>query len=143
MARENCLQGMRLWYEYPCVRNVHVRAGLPAHLQAELALMSPSMVSDSLHSELGVLLALGVTGQMGIPGQPSNPSEAYSFGEPARIPTLAAMCQIRPTQPDACASILDALCMVQLSHLAPIVHALRPHEPGKNQDNGRYASSAW
>ena len=82
--------------------------------------MSPSMVSENLHSELGPVLALGILGQPGATGQTGSDGEPYGFGEPARIPALAAMCQIRPTQPDACASILGALCMVRPSYLPPV-----------------------
>ena len=99
---------------------MHVHAGLPAHLQAELVLMSPSMVSERLHSELGMVLALSFTGHAGNTGQTGIDGHVHSLSEPARIPALAAMCQIRALQPDACVSILDALCMVQSSPLPPV-----------------------
>ena len=123
-ARQLTACEMCVCYYHPCKCDVDVHAGLPPHLQAELVLMSPSMVSESLHSELAPVLALGILGQPGATGQTGSDGEPYGFGEPARIPALAAMCQIRPTQPDACASTLGALCMVRPSFLLHACMAL-------------------
>ena len=124
-------------YYHPCKCDVDVHAGLPPHLQAELVLMSPSMVSESLHSELAPVLALGILGQPGATGQTGSDGEPYGFREPARIPALAAMCQIRPTQPDACASTLGALCMVRPSFLLRVKPVWPWTDPGQNVDGSK------
>lgn len=79
-------------------------AGLPGHLQAELALMSPSMVHRSLHSELGLLLLERIV---------EGDDESCYPGQPACMAVLAALCQIETSDVDACSRIVLGLCEVR------------------------------
>ena len=85
-------------------------AGVPEHLQAELVLMSPSMVHGSQHDELASMLLEGFAGSVA-----SDSKSSFKLSQAARIPALAALSQMQTPDIKAWNEFLDHLSLVCIS----------------------------
>ena len=83
--------------------SVTAYAGLPGPLQAEMALMSPSLVDASRHADLALVLLEGLVGET---------DESGRLSQAARRPALAALCQIVTSEADVSERIVLGLSKV-------------------------------
>jgi len=83
---------------------------VPEHLQAELVLMSPSMVHGSQHDDLASVLLEGFAGSVA-----SNSGSAFKLSQSARIPALAALSQMQTPDIKAWKEVVDHLSLVCIS----------------------------
>lgn len=73
--------------------------------------MSPSMVPESMHGELGQMLLTGLTGASDLEPKPCE------LSQPARLPAFAALSQLRMSDADARGSILVGLSSVRTGNI--------------------------